>query len=60
MVAERAFDVAGFDAFPVVEARQDGVDDLLGFVFAEVFVEAVEEVLARERVVDLGLLVVIL
>ena len=60
MLAQGAFHVLRPDLLAVVQARQASGDDLLGLFLAVALDEAVVEVLARERVVDLGFLVVIL
>ena len=60
MVAERALDFPGFQAFAVVQAPQQRGDDFLGFILLEILDEAVEEMLSGERVVDLALFVVVL
>ena len=60
MVAERTLDFLGIQAFAVVEAPQQGSDNLLGFILAEILDEAVEKMLSGERVIDFALFVVVL
>src|SRR4029077_5799927 len=60
VIAQGGLDVLGIHFLAVVQAREAGGDDLLGFFFAVAFDEAVVEMLAIERVIDLGFLVVVL
>jgi len=56
VVAERALNVLGIDCLAVVQAAEQGGDDFLGFLFAEILDEAVEKMLPSEGVVDFGFL----
>src|SRR5262249_35951675 len=60
VLAERRLDVFGLHALAVVQAVENAVDDLFRLVLFEILDKSVEKVLARERVIDLGFLVVIL
>ena len=44
----------------VIHASEEGVDDLFGFILAEILDEAIEDVLTGHGVIDLGLFVVVL
>src|SRR3984957_7785284 len=60
VLAQGAFHVLRPDLLAVVQACHAGGDNFLGLFLAVVLDEAVAKVLAVERVVDLGFLVVIL
>src|SRR5690348_16955194 len=60
VLAEDALDLARVQALAAVQAIEEAVDDFLGFVLVEILDEPVVKVFARERVVDLGFLVVVL
>ena len=60
MIAERALDFLGIDGFAVVQAAEQGRDNLFGFLFAEVLDETIEKMLSGEGVIDLAFFIVIL
>ena len=60
MLSERPLDILGCDALALVQPAKDSIDDFLGLVLPVILDEAVEKVFPRQRVVDLGFLVVIL
>jgi hypothetical protein len=60
VVAERALDFLGIHLFAIIEASQQGGDNLFGFVLAKILDEAVEEMLSGKRVVDFALFIVVL
>ena len=59
MFPEGALDFIRSQRFPVIQPAENAVDDLLGLIFAEVLDEAVKEVLARQRVINFGFLIMV-
>ena len=60
VLAERPLHFLRRKRLPLVQARENAPDDLLGLVLAVVLDEPVEIVFPRQRVVDFRLLVVVL
>ena len=60
MLAERTLDFLRLEAFAVVQAIEECLDDLLGFVLAEILDKSIVKMLSGQRVVDLGFFVMIL
>lgn len=60
MLAERALDFLRVDLLTAIQTAEETVDNLFRFVLAEVADEAVVEVLAGHRVINLGLFIVVL
>src|SRR5215831_16223883 len=60
VIAERAFDFVRSDGFAIIQSREDGIDDPLGFVLVKVLDKPVKKMLARQRVINLGFFIVVL
>src|SRR5580692_6554989 len=60
VLAQHALDFGGLEALTAIQAAEQAVDNLLGFILAEVLDEAVEKVLACHGMINLGFLVMVL